>query len=325
MKTIQSIFAALAMTFAVAAGAQTLKMEPQVVGVTALHRRLCRPASRRGAPTSERPMKRFLMIVLAACACLSLTSCDDVQKILGAVISNLASDTADDEGIGNGGLLGNLAADVTVEGNTLRYGSHTYTVSGDIDYTSGQFKTPTAAVTFTNVPSDYVEFEAVYQNLLGKSVQGTAAMVPMALELYARDAAVGERCLQLLCNGPATVSEITRELQRKLVPSRFSPENDPYIQRYLPAAVLKGAVPSNGYTPAKPYTVEMCPSPNGVKAAPLTGGTVTYLYILAGGWDTYQRAVDIFLKDGDDHYKVFNCPSCYTQCKQIRGTWPGLD
>ena len=35
MKTIQSIFAALAMTFAVAAGAQTLKMEPQVVGVTA--------------------------------------------------------------------------------------------------------------------------------------------------------------------------------------------------------------------------------------------------------------------------------------------------
>jgi hypothetical protein len=150
-------------------------------------------------------------------------------------------------------------------------------------------------------------------------------MIPMALELYARDASVGERCLHLLCNGPATVSEMTRELKRKLEPSRYSPDNDPYIQRYLPAAVLKGAKPSNAYTPAKPYTVEMCPSPNGVKAAPLTGGNVTYLYILAGGWDTYQRAVDIFLKDGDDHYKVFNCPSCYTQCKQIVGTWPGLE
>ena len=271
-------------------------------------------------------MKRLFITILAVCTCLSLTGCDDVQKILGAVISNLSSDTPAEGEINNGGLLGNLAAaDVTVDGNTLRYGNHTYTVSGVIDYTSGQFKTPTAKVTFTNVPSDYAEFEAVYQNLLGKSVQGTAAMVPMALELYARDAGVGERCLHLLCNGSATVSEITRELKRKLEPSRYSPDNDPYIQRYLPAAVLKGAVPSNAYTPTKPYTVEMCPSPNGVKAAPLTGGTVTYLYILAGGWDTYQRAVDIFLKDGDDHYKVFNCPSCYTQCKQIVGKWPGLD
>ena len=271
-------------------------------------------------------MKPILILTLAACICLSLTSCDDVRNILGAVISNLASDTSSDDPELGGGLLKNLAGEeAVVEGNTLRYGNHTYTVSGEIDHSSGQFKTPTAKVTFTNVPSDYAEFEAVYQNLLGKSVQGTAAMVPMALELYARDAGVGERCLHLLCNGSATVSEITRELKRKLEPSRYSPDNDPYIQRYLPAAVLKGAVPSNAYTPTKPYTVEMCPSPNGVKAAPLTGGTVTYLYILAGGWDTYQRAVDIFLKDGDDHYKVFNCPSCYTQCKQIVGKWPGLD
>lgn len=256
-------------------------------------------------------MKRFSLLIPAVCICLSLTSCDDVQKILGTVVSNLADNPS--------------TAEAVVDGNTLRYGSHTYTVSGVIDYTGGQFKTPTASVSFTHVPSDYAEFEAVYQNLLGKSVQGTAAMIPMALELYARDASVGERCLNLLCNGPATVSGITRILKTKLEPSQFSPENDSYIQRYLPAALLKGAVPANAYTPDKPYTVEMCPSPNGVQAAPLTGGEVTYLYILAGGWDTFQRAVDIFLRDGDDHYKVFNCPSCYTQCKQIRGTWPGLE
>ena len=34
MKTLKPILAALAMTIAVAAGAQTLKMEPQVTGVT---------------------------------------------------------------------------------------------------------------------------------------------------------------------------------------------------------------------------------------------------------------------------------------------------
>ncbi|MCR5709297.1 MAG: hypothetical protein K6G79_02315 [Bacteroidales bacterium] len=270
-------------------------------------------------------MKRISTIVLAICACLSLAGCDEFKKALGSVLSSLAEETAEEVVMGDGGLLVNLPADVVVEGNTLRYGSHTYTVSGVIDYTDGQFKTPTATVTFTNVPSDFAEFSAVYENLLGKSTHGTAAMVPMAIELYARDAELGERCLNLLCNGPATVSQITGILKQKFVPSSFSPENDSYIQRYLPAALLKGAVPSNAYTPVKPYTVEMCPSPNGVKAAPLTGGEVTYLYILAGGWDTFQRAVDIFLKDGDDHYKVFNCPSCYTQCKQIRGTWPGLE
>ena len=271
-------------------------------------------------------MKRLLTVALAACACLSLTSCDDVRKIVGAVISNLASDTPTETDNGNGGgLSGKLAAKAVVDGNTLRYGNHTYTLVKEIDPQSTQFKTPTASVSFTHVPADYDEFAAVYDGLLGQSIAGTAAMIPMALELYARDASVGERCLGLLCNGPATVSEMTRELKRKLEPSRFSPEGDPYIQRYLPAAVLKGATPANAYTPDRPYTVDMCMSPNGVKDAPLTGGTVTYIYILAGGWDTYQRAVDVFLPYGGDRYKVFNCPSCYTQCKQIRGTWPGLE
>ena len=68
-------------------------------------------------------------------------------------------------------------------------------------------------VTFTNIPSGYTEFEAVYNNLLGKSIQGTAAMVPMAIEMYARDAALGERCLNLLCNAPTTVSEMIRILK----------------------------------------------------------------------------------------------------------------
>ena len=171
-----------------------------------------------------------------------------------------------------------------------------------------------------SVPTNYEEFKAVYTNFLGKTDYGAAAMMPMAMEMYARDHEVGRQCIELLCY-PSNVNSVISIIKQKFGTN----PNDSYGQRYLPAAVLKGAVPSNAYTPDKPYTVEMCPSPNGVKAAPLTGGTVTYLYILAGGWDTYQRAVDIFLKDGDDHYKVFNCPSCYTQCKQIRGTWPGLD
>ena len=207
---------------------------------------------------------------------------------------------------------------------SFTYGSHVYTVNGDIEWSGTVFNTPTAYVTFTNIPSDYNEFEAVYNNLLGKTQQGAAAMVPMAMEIYARNNATGERCLQLLCNSSSTVSAIVRTLKSKLVPSQYSPENDPYIQRYLPAALLNGAVNTNAYTPEEPYTVEMCRSANAPADAPLTGGTVYYLYILAHGWDTFQRAIDIFQPYGSEMYKVFNCPAAYTQCKNIQGTWQGL-
>ena len=98
--------------------------------------------------------------------------------------------------------------------------------------------------------------------------------------------------------------------------------NDPYLQRYMAAALLKGAMASNAYTPEEPYTVEMCASVNMPQNS--SYGQVNYVYILAKGWDTEQRQVEILQPNGSDLYKVFNCPSCYTQCKNIVGTWGGL-
>lgn len=214
--------------------------------------------------------------------------------------------------------------EVKVEGNTLSYGNHVYTVNGEINFKSKNHKTPTATVTFTNIPSNYNEFECVYNNLLGKTPQGVAAMIPMAIELYARDNAVGKKCFELICNGSATSDGIIRILKTKLVASQYSSSNDSYIQRYMAAALLKGANNKNAYTPEEPYTVEMCSSPNGVKEASLSGGTVYYLYILAHGWDGFQRAVDVLQPYNSEYYKVFNCSSTYVQCKNIIGTWPGL-
>ena len=223
-------------------------------------------------------------------------------------------------------LVSETKANAQVTGNTLTYGSHTYTVNGDIDFNSNEHRTPTATVTFTNIPSGYAEFEAVYNGLLGQSLQGTAAMVPMAIEIYARDASVGEKCFKLLCNSDATVAGIVRILKTKFNYSQYSPENDQYVQRYLPAALLKGASYTNGYKPIEPYTVEMCANPNGIQDAPLTGGTVYYSYILApGGWDTFQRSVEIFQAYGSNTYKVFNCPATYTKCRNLQnGHWGGL-
>lgn len=214
--------------------------------------------------------------------------------------------------------------EVKLDGNTLTYGDHVYTVNGEIDFKASSHKTPTASVTFTNIPADYNEFETVYNTLLGKSPQGAAAMIPMAIEIFARDNAVGENCFKLLCNSPSTVSDLVRVLKTKLEASQYGPENDQYLQRYMAAALLKGADNKNAYTPVEPYTVEMCSSPNGIKDAPLTGGTVYYLYILANGWDTFQRSVEIMQPNNSELYKVFNCPATYAQCKTIVGTWPGL-
>ena len=204
------------------------------------------------------------------------------------------------------------------------YGDHEYWIEGEIEYNTYVFNEPTAYVMFSNVPSGYTEFETVYNNFLGEHEFGAAAMIPMAFEIYARNNATGERCLNLLCNASTTVSEIVRILKTKLVPSPYAPENDQYIQRYLPADLLDGAVNTNAYKPIEPYTVQMCRSANAPQDAPLTGGKVYYLYILAHGWDSFQRAADIFQAYNSDMYKVFNCPATYTHCKNIIGTWEGL-
>lgn len=273
----------------------------------------------------KKTVKRWgsvLMIALVSVGLMTLSSCTK-------------EDDPSTPGGGGGGststdqwayLVNETSHDVQVNGNTLTYGDHVYTVNGEIDYNSTIFNQATAFVTFTNVPSGYTEFEAVYKNLLGKSIQGTAAMIPMAFEIYARNAATGEKCLNLLCNSSVTVTNIVRELKQKLVPSQYAPQNDQYIQRYLPAATLKGASNTNGYKPDEPYTIEMCASVNGIVDAPLTGGTDYYIYVLApGGWDTFQRGVEVFQPYGEtEYYKLFNCPATYSQCKVFSGTWQGL-
>jgi hypothetical protein len=206
---------------------------------------------------------------------------------------------------------------------TFTYGTHTYTMKGS--FTANRYdKQASGTVTFSNVPSDYAEFEAVYTQFLGKTPHGTAAMMPMAMEIYGRDREVGLQCIKLICY-PSNVNSVTSILNTKYGASTYSPTNDPYIQRYLPAAVLKGATPTNGYQPQEPYTVEMKASVNKHQDLQFTGnGRVMYLYIMGKGWDTEQRQVEIILQGNNELHQVFNCPSLYTQCKQIQGTWKGL-
>ena len=206
---------------------------------------------------------------------------------------------------------------------TFNYGQHTYTMRGTLSIESYD-QQATGEVTFTHVPADFAEFEAVYKQFLGKTPHGTAAMMPMAMELYGRDRALGLQCLELICY-PSNVRSVTSILDTKYKASSQSPDNDPYIQRYLPAAVLKGATPDNAYSPQEPYTVEMRASVNSHKQMQFMGsGTVMYIYVMGKGWDTEKRQVEIVQEPGSELHQVFNCPSLYTQCKNIKGKWQGL-
>jgi len=207
--------------------------------------------------------------------------------------------------------------------STWRYGSHTYTMKGNLT-AEAYNPSATGVVTFTNVPADYNEFEALYKEFLGKTPHGTAAMMTMAMEIYGRDREEGLRCIQLI-NWPTNVNSVVSILKDRFSTSKYAPANDPYTQRYIPAAVLKGAKPENGYTPVEPYTVEMKASVNQHQGMQFMGsGCVMYIYVMGDGWDTHQRSVEIIKQPDNELHQVFNCPSLYTQCKQIRGQWPGL-
>ena len=219
-------------------------------------------------------------------------------------------------------LLASCAA--TVQGQTTwNYGDHTYTMKGNLTVEKYN-SSATGVVTFTNVPSDFEEFEKLYTEFLGKTPHGTAAMMTMAMEIYGRDREEGMKCMQLL-NWPSNVNSVVSQLKEKYGTSQYAPANDSYHQRYLPAAVLKGAKPENGYTPSEPYTIEMKASVNKHQDMQFMGsGRVMYIYVMGDGWDTHQRSVEIIKQPDSELHQVFNCPSLYTQCKQIRGEWKGL-
>ena len=268
-------------------------------------------------------MKRIILVMTVVATMLSTTGCEYLEQLLQLAndVEQVVSGTYVDQWAN---LVNETAFEAVVDGNTLNYGSHKYTIVSEIDVNTTEFGRATASVTFSNIPSGFTEFSSVYNNLLGKSLAGTAAMVPMAMEIYARDAATGEKCIRLLCSA-GTASDMITELRRKIVPSAVAPEGDSYIQRYIPAALLKDAAPSNSYAPSSPYTVQMTMTSNGVKTSNLDGGDVTYMCIVtSGGWSTAQRGVDVFQRTGETLYKVFGCPGCYAQCATISGRWNGL-
>ena len=199
------------------------------------------------------------------------------------------------------------------------------TMSGEIshtDHTPGQ----SATVTFTRFPANKSEFNTIREQI-GHEPQGAVALQLMAFEMYRRNKTTGEKCIRL----NTTSTGVTDMLSR--LKELFSKDSY-YARPYQIAAFLKGATPENGYSPQKPYTVEIEVS-NAIEYQYSNDyqTNALCLRVLTKGKDKGAEEVVVLktAKPGEtsngSYFIVFNCPGLYAQVKQPSFTSPfkGLD
>jgi hypothetical protein len=189
-------------------------------------------------------------------------------------------------------------------------------------YAQGQSGT----VTFNRFPASVEEFKSVREKIGGEP-HGAVALQLMAYEMYRRNRTRGEECIRLnnvIVNITTAISQL----------GQLFGSDQYYGRPYQIAAFLKGATPTNGYNPAKPYTVE-------VRVAPAVAyeysndyqNTVLYLEVLTQGKDRGSELVAVLktLRPGEPgegkYFIVFNCPGLYAQVKEVSfsSSFNGLD
>lgn len=178
-------------------------------------------------------------------------------------------------------------------------------------------------VSIQKIPATLQEFQAL-QAELGTTPEGCIMLQLVAMEMYRRDRNVGLECLTLN-NTSTNLSFVTSRLKE------IFRENDSYARPYLVSTYFKGAKPSNGYNPEKPYTIQVRRNPaypNDERSQALKG-YVKYMQVYSEGYDTPWRGIEVVQQKGDPYYRVSNCPNIYVQCKEVdfdaTEDWKGLD
>ena len=161
------------------------------------------------------------------------------------------------------------------------------------------------------IPATLEEFQTL-QTELGTTPEGCIMLQLVAMEMYRHDRTVGLECLRLN-NTDTNLSSVTSRLKE------IFRENDSYARPYLVSSFFVGAKPSNGYNPEKPYTIQVRRNPvyPEDERSQMLKGYVKHMQVYSDGYDTPWRGVDVVLQKGDTYYRVSNCPSIYTQCKEV--------
>lgn len=235
-------------------------------------------------------MKKTSLIAITAVAAMTLVSCNN-------------STTSQRDGNGS--------TEATSD-NAEPFAPINITVEGEIDHTTytGEVE---STVTFDRFPQNAEEFNFAVKEL-GQEPQGAVVLMLMAMELYRNDSIAGVECLKTI-NTETNLPGAMRQIKEKLRPNN---PNDSYARPYLVAAFMQGATPENGYNPPTPYKVKVRTHPvNSYEESNSLKGYVLHLQVESQGYDTPWRGVDVCMSKGDSHYRIVNCPSMYTQCKEI--------
>lgn len=166
-------------------------------------------------------------------------------------------------------------------------------------------------VSIDQMPRTLSEFNQAYAEV-GKEPEGAVMAVLMAMDIYRQDPELGKECIKL-CNVDNNFYSITSRLK-----DLYSKDDPYYGRQYQVAAFFEGATPQNGFNPTRPYTIRVRKHPvHPDERSQSLRGYVKYLQVYSDGFDSSWRGCDVVRQQGDELYKVANCPSMYTQCKEI--------
>ena len=197
-----------------------------------------------------------------------------------------------------------------LDGNTLTYGEHQYTLEED---------ETTARVVFTHFPATIREFETLQKQLLGESRPGTLALELMAFEMYRRNRTKGEECIKK-CTISAQAKSAISNLGQKFPLHRGDEITDSYQQPYLIASFLKGATESNKFQPDYPYQLDFTLSDSVYdkqgEYSHIYWGSIYYYNTYRNG--DKQVKASVIVLDDDPIVMVHNCPSYYFATTTIK-------
>lgn len=167
----------------------------------------------------------------------------------------------------------------------------------------------TGTVEISGIPESVEDFKSL-QSQIATEPHGAVGLVLVAMEMYRQDAAIGKQCLELCTTSNVESDAIIRRLKELY-------GSGSYARPYQVASYFRGATPSNGYNPKKPYTMDMVvDAGRPYSYSDSYESTMIFIKVTCGGATT-PRVCYVIKPKGEPYFLVNNASTLYLQVKPI--------